>query len=331
MSSAETGETRVGEILRTSLAENTRLAYRTGWQRFAAYCDATGSEPMEATPADVADFLVHLASEPRPPHGTNRPGEPLAVATIRIYVAAINREFREQDRDSPARHPRVAALLQALGRLSDDRPRKVKALREHEIASILARCDELERQAQFRLIASRDAALIAIGFAGALRRSEICALRHDDIEFLGDPEQPDAMFIHVGRSKTDQAGRGQRIAIPGGDVIRPVARMRHWLNLSGINHGPLFQTMRRGGRLLGRQLNRSDVPRLVKHYASLIGLDPAHYSGHSLRAGFVTSAAVHHARLDKIMEVTRHRSAGMVLRYIRQADAFDDHAGKSFL
>ena len=81
----------------------------------------------------------------------------------------------------------------------------------------------------------------------------------------------------------------------------------------------------------GRCLHHSDIPRLVKHYVQAIGLDPAEYSGHSLRAGFVTSAAVHRARLDKIMEVTRHSSAEMVLRYIRQVEAFEDHAGAAFL
>ena len=331
MNSAENGGVRVGEILRTSLAENTRLAYRSGWKRFAAYCQGRGTEPMEAATADVVDFLVHLASTPRSPRASTRPGEPLATATIRIYLAAINRQFQEQEVDSPARHPRVAAVLRALRRLSDGRPRQVKALREHEISSILAYCDELARRTKFHLIATRNAALFAVGFAGALRRSEICGLRLDDIDFVGDPEQPNAMFLTLRRSKTDQAGKGQRIAVPGGSIIRPVERMRHWLTLSGITGGPAFQTMRRGGRLQGRALTRSDVPRLVKRYVSAIGLDPAEYSGHSLRAGFVTSAAAHHARLDKIMEVTRHKSTRMVLRYIRQADAFEDHAGAGFL
>ena len=95
--------------------------------------------------------------------------------------------------------------------------------------------------------------------------------------------------------------------------------------------GPLFRSLWRGGRLRGRRLHHSDIPRLVKHYAQEIGLDPAEYSGHSLRAGFVTSAAVHGARLDKIMEVTRHSSAEMVLRYIWQVEAFEDHAGAAFL
>ncbi|MBF2734508.1 MAG: DNA recombinase [Betaproteobacteria bacterium AqS2] len=70
---------------------------------------------------------------------------------------------------------------------------------------------------------------------------------------------------------------------------------------------------------------------MIKHYAARIGLRPENVSGHSLRAGFVTSAAVHHARLDKIMEVTRHRSPATVMQYIRDADAFADHAGERFL
>ena len=78
-------------------------------------------------------------------------------------------------------------------------------------------------------------------------------------------------------------------------------------------------------------MHHSDIPRLVKHYAALIGLNPKQVSGHSLRAGFVTSAAVHHARLDKIMEVTRHSNPSTVMRYIRDVDYFVDHAGEKFL
>ena len=288
-------------------------------------------DPRDATPRDVADFLVHLASEPRSLRATTKPGQPLAPGSIRICLSAINRQFREWDLDSPASHPRVAAVLQALRKRSDGRRRQVKALREQEIARMLARCVELAKRQECRLIAARDAALIAVGFAGALRRSEICGLRFEDVEFLGEEGEGCGMFLHIRRSKTDQYGRGQRIAIPEGELIRPVARMRHWLAQSGITRGPVFQTMRRGGHLQGRALCHSDTPRIVKKYVTAIGLDPAEYSAHSLRAGFVTSAAAHHARLDKIMEVTRHRSAGMVLRYIRQADAFDDHAGAGFL
>ena len=288
---------------------------------------------MAATPEDVAEFLVAVAAgQGSSGSGTGFETEkPLAMGTIRICLAAINRRYGERDQESPARHVKVASVLRGLGRLADERPRQVKALREHEIGAILARCDRLATQAEHRAIAVRDAAVIAVGFAGALRRSEICGLRLEDAEFLGGPGEAGGMFLHVRRSKTDQLGKGQSIAIPEGAFIRPVERLRRWLTLSGATDGPLFQTLWRGGRLRGKPLHPTDVARLVKRWVRAIGLNPADYSGHSLRSGFVTSAAVHSARLDKIMEVTRHASAGMLMRYIRQADAFEDHAGAAFL
>lgn len=321
----------VADALRTSLAENTRTAYRRSWRRFAIYCEATGRDPMAATPDDVARFLLRLATAPRSPKATTGKGRPLALGTIRIAVAAINSRYREQNRESPASHASVAGVLRGLARRRGQPRRQVKALREHEIAGMLRCCDRLRTDRQRGMKASRDAAVIATGFAGALRRSEICALRYEDVEFLSAPDEARGMFLHIRRSKTDQAGRGQKIAIPNGGRIRPVRRVREWLALSRISRGPLFQTLRRGGHLQGRALHPSDIARLVKRYVSALGLDPSEYSGHSLRAGFVTSAAAHRARLDKIMEVTRHRSPGMVLRYVRQADAFEDHAGADFL
>ena len=321
----------VNDALRTSLSANTRNAYRAGWRRFADYCEQAGRNPMAATPDDVAGFLVRMASQPRSPRATTRKGAPLAMGTIRVALAAINRKYREHNRNSPACDVRVADVFRGLRRRSDQRQRQVKALRAGEMARILARCDKQAARARRGLIAVRDAAVMALGFAAALRRSELCALRVADVEFLDRPGDVSGMFVHIRQSKTDQLGRGQRIAVPEGHLLRPVGRLRRWLALSGIEHGPLFQTMRRGGHVQGRPMHPTDIARLVKRYARAIGLDPAHYSGHSLRAGFVTSAAAHRARLDKIMEVTRHASPTMVLRYIRQADAFEDHAGATFL
>jgi len=104
-----------------------------------------------------------------------------------------------------------------------------------------------------------------------------------------------------------------------------------WIEKTNLQKGYLFQTFRKGGYLSGKPLNHCEIPRIVKKYAEKIGLSPGDYSGHSLRAGFVTSAAVHHARLDKIMEVTRHRNPATVLQYIRDASVFEDHAGAKFL
>ncbi len=312
---------------RTSLSDNTRRAYRAAWRRFRVFCDELGKDPLAATPQDVASFVVNAASAPRPSTASPRKGEPLALGTIRIALAAINRTYRDRRLPSPAGDPHVVNVLRGLGRLRDERPRQVRALGAVDLQRMLTHCDDLSRQPRYRIKAARDAAVLAIGFAGALRRSEICNLRFSDAEFV----EQRGMLLRIRRSKTDQGGQGQTIAIPEGTIIRPAERVKNWLNVSGIAAGPLFQTLRRGGSLRGRMMHSSDVARLVKRYVEIIGLDPAEYSGHSLRAGFVTSAAAHGARLDKIMEVTRHSNPGTVLRYIRQESAFEDHAGAAFL
>ena len=309
------GEQR--EALYAELSENTRTAYQKGWDRFIDYCEAEQiPEPLSASPEQVAQFFVHLATHPSP-----RSGIVASMGTVMLYKSALNKKYTEAGKPAPANHPVVTSTLKGLARLKGSAPRKVEALREYHVEAMLQSCPET-------LIGKRDAAIIAVGFAAALRRSEICALAVDDVEFLNDEGR---MWLTIRQSKTDQQGWGQRIAVQDGDGIQPIMRLKRYLASADITEGPLFQTMRRGGHLRGKPMHHSDIPRIIKHYAALIGLDPKDIAGHSLRAGFVTSAAVHHARLDKIMAVTRHRSPSTVMGYIRDVDAFADHAGQSFL
>ena len=309
------------EVLSSALAKNTRIAYDKGWRCFECYCTSRKVEPFSATPEEVADFLIKLATRPSP-----KSGKTLSMGTVALYRSGINKRYAEAGMVSPMNHPEVNAVFKGLSRIKGTASRQVKALREHHIKKMLDQCADT-------LIGLRDAAIIAVGFAGALRRSEICGLMVNDVEFIKPAKGNDSkkMFIHVRKSKTDQEGKGQKIAIPEGKHLRPIRRLQAWLEASGITGGHLFQTMKRGGRLRGLPLHHSDIPRLVKHYAELVGLDSKEVSGHSLRAGFVTSAAVHNARLDKIMEITRHSNPSTVMKYIRDADSFRDHAGEKFL
>ncbi len=308
-------------VLSSAIAPNTRLAYAKGWTRFATYCAREKiADPLSVSPETVARFLLDCAMRPRSGRGV-----PLSMGTVFLYSSAIARRFSDAGMPSPTRHPTVRATLQGLSRLASAAPRRVRALREGELAAMLARCPD-------SVIGRRDAAVLALGFAAALRRSELCALRVADVMILPSTRrQPQRMLLVVRRSKTDQNGKGQRIAVPEGRTVRPIARVQAWLSVSGITRGPLFRSMKRGGSVQERPLHHSDIPRLVKRYGAAIGLNPKELSGHSLRAGFVTSAAAHHARLDKIMAVTRHTSPATVMGYIRDADAFCDHAGNAFL
>ena len=309
------------EAMSSELSDNTRKAYQKGWSRFVDYCDTEGiDDPLSVPPDRVAHFFVQLATGASPKSGITP-----SMGTLMLYKSAVNKKYIEAGKPSPTSHPIVRATLKGLARLKGSSSRKVEALREYHIEAMLRACPET-------LIGKRDAAIIAVGFAGALRRSEICNLILDDVEFLDSGEDDgERMWIMVRQSKTDQQGKGQRVAILDGRAIRPITRLRLWLESSGITGGPLFQTMKRGGHLRGKAMHHSDIPRILKHYAGCIGLDPKDIAGHSLRAGFVTSAAVHHARLDKIMAVSRHTNPATVMGYIRDADAFADHAGQRFL
>lgn len=309
------------QALSSELADNTRTAYRKGWSKFVAYCAGEGiSDPLSVTPEKVASFFVQVATRPNPQSGIIP-----SMGTVMLYKSAVNKKYLDADKPSPTSHPVVRSTLKGLARLRGSSTRKVEALREYHIQAML-------QAAPNTPIGKRDAAIIAVGFAGALRRSEICNLNVEDIEFLDlSDDCEDRMILTIRQSKTDQQGKGQRVPILDGNAIRPIHRLRQWLGSSGIATGPLFQTMKRGGHLRGKPMHHSDIPRIVKHYAELVGLNPKDIAGHSLRAGFVTSAAVHHARLDKIMAVTRHTNPATVMGYIRDADAFTDHAGRHFL
>jgi site-specific recombinase XerD len=148
----------------------------------------------------------------------------------------------------------------------------------------------------------RDRALLLFGFAGAFRRSEIVALDCEDLEAT------DLGFkVTIRHSKTDQEGLGQTIAIVRGSVACPVRALRAWLDAAGITTGPIFRSVRRDGHV-GDRLAPQSVAQIVKGYAERAGFDPVLFAGHSLRAGFLTSAAKRGASVFKMMDQSRHRS-----------------------
>jgi integrase len=160
-----------------------------------------------------------------------------------------------------------------------------------------------------------------------MRRSELVALRLEDLT-----ECPDGFRVLIRRSKTDQTGEGQEIVIPRGLKIRPVEAVQTWLQASRITDGIfLFRAVHRDGHVRSWGLRGADVAEVVKRYAMFAGLDPTEFSGHSLRAGFATSAAETGASILKIMETTRHKSTDVLAAYVRRVDLFKDHAGAAFL
>jgi len=168
----------------------------------------------------------------------------------------------------------------------------------------------------------RDRAIILLGFAAALRRSELVALDLADLAFVKE-----GLLVTVERSKTDQEGVGRKIAVPYGRTTACAVRaIQHWVQHAGITEGPIFRSIQKGGRIQASRLNDQSVALIVKRYAGSIGLPAGNMAGHSLRAGLVTSAAQAGASTPKILQQTGHRSVQMVNRYIRDAGLFENNA-----
>lgn len=174
--------------------------------------------------------------------------------------------------------------------------------------------------------AIRDRAIMALGLAAALRRSELVALEWRDVELVER-----GLRLTLRHSKTDQEGEGQVIAVPSGKTLKPVKRLQAWLAVRGGGAGPLFYRIDPQGRMTDQPMSDRSIARLIQKYASRIGLKPDMVAGHSLRAGFLTEASRTGATIAKMQEVSRHKKVEVLLGYVRSAELFDDHAGGAFL
>ena len=173
----------------------------------------------------------------------------------------------------------------------------------------------------------RDKALLLIGFAAALRRSELVALTVADIQQVRQ-----GVIVHVRRSKTDQEGEGRQIAVPlGRTQWCPVRALEDWLTTSNITEGPVFRRVNWCGRVSELPMKPEAVSIVVRERVAAIGLDPRPYSGHSLRAGLASSAAEAGIASWTIRRTTGHRSQEMLERYIRVGDLFRHNAAGSLL
>ena len=148
-----------------------------------------------------------------------------------------------------------------------------------------------------------------------------------------DLEESELCFkVIIRHSQTDQEGAGQTIAIMRGSEACPVAALRAWLEAAGITAGPIFRSVKTGGAVAGRlYLPPQSVADIVKAYAERVGLDPALFAGHSMRSGFLTSAAKRGTSIFKMMDRSRHRSVETLRGYVRDAEIFKRHAGASLL
>ena len=285
----------VHRYLQAALSENTRRAYHNDLQQFIRW---GGSIP--SSPKRIAQYLAEHA-------------EQLSFATLSRRVVAIGKAHEQRNIPSPTQSVVVKATLHGIRRLNGSLQRRVAPTLLSDIQMMVKGLRGMK--------GIRDKALLLVGFAGAFRRSELISIKVEDVSFV---EQ--GMIVHLKRGKTDQAGKGRDIAIP---YMRgrccPVKALSEWLGTSGITSGAVFRRVGRYGNLLGQGLSPQSVALLVKQRVEAIGRNAQLYSGHSLRAGWVTSAARLGASTWNICQHTGHQSETVMHGYIRGGDLFANH------
>ncbi|WP_406275927.1 site-specific integrase [Nocardia sp. NBC_00881] len=344
--------------LEASQSANTLRAYRTDWVAWAAWCTTEG---RQALPADALDVAVYLAAAADARRATR--GWAFSPATLERKSAAIAAVHAANGLPSPTRSDVVRLTLRGVRRTRRTQPARKRPVLLHTLDQLLAGLPEPGWPTE--PARRRDALALLVGFAGALRRSELAGLRIGDVSVTLDHGTGEPiLLIRLPATKTDPTGAAeQRVALPRGrrPATCPVCTLAEWLRLREVHcaagtlgvrtwladlpatdpvihrcHGytgtvangdlPLFPTITRHGTISDRPMSGRAVAELVKRYAARAGFDPDLFSGHSLRAGFATQAALGGASDREIMRQGRWSNPRTVHGYIRTANPLEDNA-----
>lgn len=290
-----------------SRAESTKAAYKSDFDGFTFFCATHNRKALPASPETVSLYITHMADIGR------------ATSTISRAMTSIRQAHELSRLPSPTIDPEVAETWKGIKREIGVSQKRAKPLMLDTLKKICERTRPT-------FIGRRDVAMLLVGWAAALRRSELVAMDREHIEFV-----PEGMIITIPRSKTDQEGETHRIGIPFAQEQRfcPTRRLRHWIELAGIESGPLFFSIGMPGKKFHADVsNRNRLgPRMVnliiRRRMSRAGFDSKGYTGHSLRAGFVTTAAKSETPEALIQLHTRHKTTRVFRDYIRDGSLFN--------
>jgi integrase len=289
--------------LENSKAENTKHAYRSDWRLFSEWCQKNNLLSLPAKPETIVYYITFL-------------GKTHKASSIKRKMTAISQRHETAGYPSPTKTPLVRGVWDGLQRAIGIKEEGKAALWLHDLRKMV------ESLPLDKTIGVRNQALLVLGWAGAFRRSEIVSLNVEDITSTRD-----GLVVHLGRSKTDQKGEGQEVALPFGSnrLTCPVRALENWLEVSGIDSGPLFRGIDRHGNIQGR-LTPQSVRLIVKSCSEKVGLNPDHFGAHSLRSGFCSTAAKAGKTEHQIMRQTRHKRSDSLQRYIKYGTLFEDNA-----
>ena len=286
-------------LSRKAAAPATLRAYKADWTHYAAWCGAHGLVPVPAEPATVGAYLASLKHSHAP-------------TTIRRRLAAIGKMHRFNDLPWNSAHCDIQGPLQGLLRGHGRPVQKAAALTLAMLRQLVATCDASAR-------GRRDRALLLIGFAGAMRRSELVALRVEDVV-----PGANGLHIRIRRGKTDAAGPEAEIGLPRGKHAEtcPVRAFEAWQDIAKRRAGPLFRRISAGGTIGDAALHPDAVRRILQHRIGMAGLSVEGFerlSAHALRVGFITEAYNKGVADEDIMRHSRHRDRRTMRGYVQRA------------
>ena len=303
------------DYARAAASDNTRRAYAKDWAHFASWCRMKGAEPLPPSPEMIGLYLADLASG-------SGPSPALSVSTIERRLSGLAWNYAQRGFSLDCKDRHIATVLAGIKRKHARPPVQKEAILAEDILAMVATLS-------YNLRGLRDRAILLIGYAGGLRRSEIVCLD------VGKDDTPDSggwvEIMEKGALLTLNAKTGWReVEIGRGskDQTCPVHALEQWLHFAKIDFGPVFTgTSRDGKRALDTRLNDKHVARLIKRTVLDAGIRSdlpekdrmALFSGHSLRAGLASSAEVDERYVQKHLG---HASAEMTRRYQRRRDRF---------
>ena len=281
--------------LKNSKAKNTLRAYQADFKDFSIFCSKNGFNSIPTEPKILSLYLTHLSATSK-------------FSTLKRRIASISVVHKMKGHYIDTKHPIVMENLHGIRRAKGTKQLGKKPILINDLKSIINAIDQFNKIEKKKL---RDKAILLVGFSGGFRRSELVEIEYDDVEFVSE-----GVKIFIKRSKTDQSGEGMIKAIPyfENKNFCPVVNLKKWIDYSVIKSGKIFN------------ISDKSVALIIKKYASLSGLDPNKYGGHSLRSGFATSTAESGAEERNIMAMTGHKTTQMVRRYIKDANLFKNNA-----
>jgi integrase len=335
-------------LAREGIGDNSLKALASDLGYLEAWCQAATGQPLPwpAPEALLIKFVAHhlwdpVKRETDPAHGMPadvaaalsaegflRSDGPHAPATVRRRLSSWSTLTKWRSLRGKFNAPALQSAIKLAGRASTrSRARKSKRAVTADILSTL-----LKAAAGDRLVDVRDRALLLMAFAsGGRRRSEVSSMRLEQLvdqeAVPSDPKDPDSpklpcLSIRLGRTKSTVADTDASVLLVG----RPVTMLQEWLERAGITEGAVFRGIDRWGHLERRALTPQAVNLILKRRVVEAGLDPALFSAHGLRSGYLTETARRGIPLPEAMQQSQHRSVQQASRYYNDAER---HLGRA--